>query len=188
MLPSPRRQIRRHPRVKHAIWSVGHDVNGGGFHRGIVTAFLYFIRAIPLAAPPPSAVILERHCPSIRSVVTGNRFGNLFRPPPCQPEGDSRIGISYIVLKHEGNMPFENDGLRGARLPPPLVTVTVTVTDVTVTVTAITAPLLRRHSRTIYFVHAKAWLRNNRIRESHATGTYQNDGLRGAATNPLVSA
>ena len=23
--------------------------------------------------------------------------------------------ISYVVLKHEGNMPFENDGLRGGR-------------------------------------------------------------------------
>ena len=29
-------------------------------------------------------------------------------------------------------------------------------------------PPFSRHSRTIYFVHALAWLRNNRIRESHA--------------------
>ena len=39
-----------------------------------------------------------------------------------------------IVLKHEGNMPFENDGLRGG--------------------VAVIRPF-SRHSRTIYFVHAK---------------------------------
>ena len=33
------------------------------------------------------------------TVLTRRRFPN--------------AAISYIVLKHEGNMPFENDGLRG---------------------------------------------------------------------------
>ena len=37
MLPNPRRQIRRHSRVKRAVWLVGYDVDGGGFHFGIVT-------------------------------------------------------------------------------------------------------------------------------------------------------
>ena len=32
---------------------------------------------------------------------------------PCQSEGDSRMRLfPNIVLKHEGNMPFENDGGR----------------------------------------------------------------------------
>ena len=43
------------------------------------------------ATTSPLAVILERHCPSTRSVVTGNRFGDLL-PTSANlkeiPEGD----------------------------------------------------------------------------------------------------
>ena len=57
--------------------------------------------------------------------------------------------ISYIVLKHEGNMPFENDGLRGR------MTGDATAERSVVEHTYSAALFFSRHSRTIYFVHAQ---------------------------------
>ena len=58
--------------------------------------------------PPPLAVILERHCPSMRSIATGNRFGDLWQRAPYWKRSPKAI-ISN-PLKREENISFEDDG------------------------------------------------------------------------------
>ena len=59
---------------------------------------------------PPSAVILERHCPSMQSMATGNRFGDLFGLVRWLrqeiPEGDYFVA----TLTRGRNISFEDDG------------------------------------------------------------------------------
>ena len=60
-------------------------------------------------ATPPSAVILERHCPSMRSMATGNRFGDLMLTGANLkeiPEGDYFV----TTLARGRNISFEDDG------------------------------------------------------------------------------
>ena len=57
-------------------------------------------------------VILERHCTSMRSVATGNRFGNLFGLARAILEEIPECDYFAATLKRGRNISFEDDGLR----------------------------------------------------------------------------
>ena len=55
------------------------------------------------------AVILERHCPSMRSMATGNRFGDLL-PTSANLKEIPECDYFLTTLARGENISFENDG------------------------------------------------------------------------------